>query len=91
KGSVQIKNRTYKDNTYNDVDRFYPSDASYYTNKEMPAIVQQLQQPQSNYQGQPAANNYQQPAQNYTQPPVTNQPQQGFNQQPQQSYQPGAF
>lgn len=91
KGAVKIKNRTYKDNTYNDVDWFYPSDASYYTNKEMPAIVQQLQQPQSNYQGQPAANNYQQPAQNYTQPPVTNQPQQGFNQQPQQSYQPGAF
>ncbi len=66
-------------------------DASYYTTKEMPAIVQQLQQPQSNYQGQPAANNYQQPAQNYTQSPVTNQPQQGFNQQPAQNYQPGAF
>ncbi|MFS1017241.1 hypothetical protein ACFC9J_14410 [Enterococcus casseliflavus] len=91
KGAVKIKNRTYKDNTYNDVDRFYPSDASYYTTKEMPAIVQQLQQTQSNYQGQPATNNYQQPAQNYTQSPVTNQPQQGFNQQPQQSYQPGAF
>lgn len=91
KGAVKIKNRTYKDNTYNDVDRFYPSDASYYTTKEMPAIVQQLQQPQSNYQGQPVANNYQQPAQNYTQSPVTNQPQQGFNQQPQQNYQPGAF
>lgn len=91
KGAVKIKNRTYKDNTYNDVDRFYPSDASYYTTKEMPAIVQQLQQPQQSYQTQPVANTYQQPAQNYTQSPVTNQPQQGFNQQPQQGYQPGAF
>lgn len=42
KGAVKIKNRTYKDNTYNVVDRFYPSDPSYYTTKEMPAIVQQL-------------------------------------------------
>lgn len=69
KGAVKIKNRTYKDNTYNDVDRFYPSDASYYTTKQMPEIVQQLQQPQQGYQAAPQNNWNQQAPQ---------QPQQGF-------------
>lgn len=42
KGAVKIKNREYKDNKYNDVDRFYPNDPTYYENKEMPDIVKQL-------------------------------------------------
>ncbi|MGM0124709.1 hypothetical protein IGI37_002103 [Enterococcus sp. AZ194] len=99
RGVVKIKNRTYNDSIYNDVDRFYPSDPSYYTTKEMPAIVQQLQQGQAqtppnpyqqsapSYQTTPAQN-YQQPQQQPTTPPV--QPQQP--QQPQlPGYQAGAF
>lgn len=79
KGAVKIKNRTYKDNTYNDVDRFYPSDSSYYVSKEMPDIVKQLQQPQQSYQA-PQQQNF------------NTQPQQGFNNQPQQGgFTPGAF
>lgn len=42
KGAVKIKNREYKDKKYNEVDRFYPNDASYYQTKEMPDIVKQL-------------------------------------------------
>ena len=63
KGAVKIKNRTYKDNTYNDVDRFYPSDASYYTTKQMPEIVQQLQTQQQGYQAAPQNNWNQQTSQ----------------------------
>lgn len=78
KGAVKIKNRTYKDNTYNDVDRFYPSDSSYYVSKEMPDIVKQLQQPQQSYQA---------PQQTFN-----TQPQQGFTNQTQQGgFTPGAF
>lgn len=78
KGVVKIKHRTYKDNTYNDVDRFYPLDASYYTTKEAPEAVKQLQQPQQGYQAPPMQQNYQ--------PQQTQQPL-----QPTQGYQPGAF
>lgn len=79
KGAVKIKNRTYNGNTYNDVDRFYPSDPSYYTTKEMPEIVKQLQQPAQSYQAAP-------------QQIFNSQPQQGFNNQPQQGgFTPGAF
>ena len=76
KGAVKIKNRTYKDNIYNEVDRFYPSDASYYTTKEMPEVVKQLQAPVQGYQAPPAQPQYQAPQQ-----PT----------QPVQGYQPGAF
>jgi hypothetical protein len=76
KGAVKIKNRTYKDNTYNDVDRFYPLDASYYTIKEAPEVVKQLQQPAQGYQA-PQQQNWSAPTQQPTQPT--------------QGYQPGAF
>lgn len=79
KGAVKIKNRTYKDNTYNDVDRFYPLDDSYYVGKEKPAILAQLQ-PQPSYQA-PTQPTYQAPQ----------QPQQNFNQPQQGGYTPGAF
>ncbi|HFC9327444.1 TPA: hypothetical protein QFP73_001596 [Enterococcus faecium] len=75
KGAVKIKNRTYNGNTYNDVDRFYPSDPSYYTTKEMPEIVKQLQQPAQSYQAAPQQTFNNQPQ---------NQPQQG-------GFTPGAF
>lgn len=78
KGAVKIKNRTYKDNIYNDVDHFYPSDPSYYTTKEAPEVVKQLQQPVQGYQA-PQQQQYQAPAQ--TQQP----PQQA------QGFQPGTF
>lgn len=89
RGAVKIKNRTYKDNLYNEVDKFYPSDSSYYADKETPTIVQQLGQPvaQPNYQHTVP----QQPT--YPQQPMPSQPQTGFNQAPQQpgNYTPGAF
>jgi len=59
KGAVKIKHREYKDKKYNEVDRFYPNDGSYYENKEMPDIVKQLNQPVGGYQ-QPTQNNVQQ-------------------------------
>lgn len=36
KGAVKIKHRSYNNKTYNDVDRFYPNEDSYYQTKEMP-------------------------------------------------------
>lgn len=80
KGAVKIKHRSYNNNTYNDVDRFYPSDDSYYQTKEMPEIVKQLQQPiQGTQPGMPQQNNWQAPQ---TPHPA---------QQPTNGYQPGAF
>lgn len=78
KGAVKIKHRNNKDNTakYNDVDRFYPVDSSYYVGKEVPAIVQQLNQTTSGYQAPPRTQYQQQ-----TPPPQTNPG----------GYQPGAF
>jgi hypothetical protein len=91
KGAVKIKNRTYNDNTYNDVASFYASDPSYYQNKEMPAIVQQLHQSQQGYQA-PPAQNYQQPALQQQAPAQNYQQQTPPPAQPQaQGYQPGAF
>lgn len=84
RGAVKIKNRTYNDNTYNDVDKLYPLDPSYYVGKEMPLVVQQLQ-PQQGLQQQ----GFQQQVNQQM------QPQQNFNQQPTQqsqgNYTPGAF
>lgn len=86
KGAVKIKNREYNDKKYNEVDRFYPNDPTYYESKEMPDIVKQLTQPAGGFQ-QSAQN-----AQNYQQPQQQTQPQQpAQNAQQQGGYQPGQF
>lgn len=62
KGACKIKNREYNGNKYNEVQSFYGKDASYYQNKAMPDIIQQLGQLSQGYQP-PQQTNYQQPQQ----------------------------
>ena len=77
KGAAKVKNRTYQNNTYNEVDRFYPMDASYYTTKEAPEVVKQVNPALGS--GQPIAQ------QGYQQPQTPQQPTQP------QGYTPGSF
>ncbi|MBP1044872.1 hypothetical protein I6N96_01170 [Enterococcus sp. BWM-S5] len=85
-GACKVKNREYNGNKYNEVQSFYGKDASYYQDKPMPEIIQQLNQAATGYQ--PPQQNYTQPAtqQNYSQPTTQKQPP-----QQQGGFTPGAF